>query len=99
MVLALVKELESIDFLKFIGKLDVDTFYSKLSNYSTDMSNPSSSTVQNTIASTETTSTETTATETTSTETTSTETTSRNINNFNYYCYCSEFIKLHFIWI
>ena len=118
MVLALVKELESIGFstekaFQSIFKvyweqdpknsdwktkfeetftIDVDTFYSKLSNYSTDMSliYPSSSiTVQNIIddnsvieqvntqvTSTETTSTETTSTETTSTETTSTETTS-----------------------
>ena len=67
--------------------IDVDTFYSKLSNYSTDMSliYPSSSiTVQNIIddnsviaqANTEVTSTETTSTESTSTESTSTETTS-----------------------
>ena len=113
MVLALVKELESIGFstekaFQSIFKvyweqdpknsdwktkfeetftIDVDTFYSKLSNYSTDMSliYPSSSiTVQNIIddnsviaqANTEVTSTETTSTETTSTESTSTETTS-----------------------
>ena len=113
MVLALVKELESIGFstekaFQSIFKvyweqdpknsdwktkfeetftIDVDTFYSKLSNYSTDMSliYPSSSiTVQNIIddnsviaqVNTEVTSTETTSTETTSTETTSTETTS-----------------------
>jgi plastocyanin len=67
--------------------IDIDTFYSSLASYSTDMSliYPSSSiTVQNIIndtsaiteVSTETTSTETTSTETTSTETTSTETTS-----------------------
>ena len=103
MVLALVKELESIGFstekaFQSIFKvyweqdpknsdwktkfeetftIDVDTFYSKLSNYSTDMSliYPSSSiTVQNIIddnsviaqANTEVTSTETTSTETTS---------------------------------
>tara|TARA_B100002051_G_C16734501_1_gene640328 strand:+ start:906 stop:2546 length:1641 start_codon:yes stop_codon:yes gene_type:complete len=108
MVLALVKELESIGFstekaFQSIFKvyweqdpknsdwktkfeetftIDVDTFYSKLSNYSTDMSliYPSSSiTVQNIIddnsviaqANTEVTSTESTSTETTSTETTS----------------------------
>ena len=108
MVLALVKELESIGFstekaFQSIFKvyweqdpknsdwktkfeetftIDVDTFYSKLSNYSTDMSliYPSSSiTVQNIIddnsviaqVNTEVTSTETTSTETTSTETTS----------------------------
>ncbi len=113
MVLALVKELESIGFstekaFQSIFKvyweqdpknsdwktkfeetftIDVDTFYGKLSNYSTDMSliYPSSSiTVQNIIddnsviaqANTEVTSTETTSTETTSTESTSTETTS-----------------------
>ena len=113
MILALVKELESIGFstekaFQSIFKvyweqdpknsdwktkfeetftIDVDTFYSKLSNYSTDMSliYPSSSiTVQNIIddnsviaqVNTEVTSTETTSTETTSTETTSTETTS-----------------------
>ncbi len=112
MVLALVKELESIGFstekaFQSIFKvyweqdpknsdwktkfeetftIDVDTFYSKLSNYSTDMSliYPSSSiTVQNIIddnsviaqANTEVTSTESTSTESTSTETTSTETT------------------------
>ena len=67
--------------------IDIDTFYSSLASYSTDMSliYPSSTiTVQNIIndtsaiseVSTETTSTETTSTETTSTETTSTETTS-----------------------
>ena len=118
MVLALVKELESIGFstekaFQSIFKvyweqdpknsdwktkfeetftIDVDTFYSKLSNYSTDMSliYPSSSiTVQNIIddnsvisqvnteaTATETTSTETTSSETTATETTATETTS-----------------------
>ena len=118
MVLALVKELESIGFstekaFQSIFKvyweqdpknsdwktkfeetftIDVDTFYSKLSNYSTDMSliYPSSSiTVQNIIddnsviaqANTEVTSTETTSTETTSTETTSTETTSTETNS------------------
>ena len=67
--------------------IDIDTFYSSLASYSTDMSliYPSSTiTVQNIIndtsaiseVSAETTSTETTSTETTSTETTSTETTS-----------------------
>ena len=121
MVLALVKELESIGFstekafqsifkvyweqdpknsdwkTKFeeIFTIDVDTFYSKLSNYSTDMSliYPSSSiTVQNIIddnsviaqANTEVTSTETTSTETTSTETTSTETTSTETTSSTY---------------
>ena len=108
MVLALVKELESIGFstekafqsifkvyweqdpknsdwkTKFeeIFTIDVDTFYSKLSNYSTDMSliYPSSSiTVQNIIDDNsviEQVNTQVTSTETTSTETTSTETTS-----------------------
>ena len=126
MVLALVKELESIGFstekaFQSIFKvyweqdpknsdwktkfeetftIDVDTFYSKLSNYSTDMSliYPSSSiTVQNIIddnsviaqantevTSTETTSTETSSTETTSTETTSTETTSTETTSSTY---------------
>ncbi len=121
MVLALVKELESIGFstekaFQSIFKvyweqdpknsdwktkfeetftIDVDTFYSKLSNYSTDMSliYPSSSiTVQNIIddnsviaqANTEVTSTETTSTETTSTETTSTESTSTETTSSTY---------------
>jgi plastocyanin len=121
MVLALVKELESIGFstekaFQSIFKvyweqdpknsdwktkfeetftIDVDTFYSKLSNYSTDMSliYPSSSiTVQNIIddnsviaqANTEVTSTETTSTESTSTETTSTETTSTESTSSTY---------------
>ena len=121
MVLALVKELESIGFstekaFQSIFKvyweqdpknsdwkakfeetftIDVDTFYSKLSNYSTDMSliYPSSSiTVQNIIddnsviaqVNTEVTSTETTSTETTSTETTSSETTSSETTSSTY---------------
>ena len=121
MVLALVKELESIGFstekafqsiFKVYGEedpknsewktkfeetftIEVDTCYSKLSNYSTDMSliYPSSSiTVQNIIddnsviaqANTEVTSTETTSTETTSTETTSTETTSTETTSSTY---------------
>ena len=126
MVLALVKELESIGFstekaFQSIFKvyweqdpknsdwktkfeetftIDVDSFYSKLSNYSTDMSliYPSSSiTVQNIIddnsviaqantevTSTESTSTETTSTETTSTESTSTETTSTETTSSTY---------------
>ena len=117
MVLALVKELESIGFstekaFQSIFKvfweqdpknsdwktkfeetftIDIDSFYSKLSNYSTDMSliYPSSSiTVQNIIddisviaqVNTEVTSTETTSTESTATESTATESSSFTIN-------------------